>query len=180
MRRFGLFRTMARKKGLTEKQKRFIEEYIVDCNATQAAIRAGYSAKSAGYNADSLMKDPLVKELLAKRMAEKQDELIAKQDEVLRYLTSVMRRQEKEYVVVTVSEETEDYVADDSGALRKVRNKKDTPVTVEIPSKLSDSNKAAELLGKRYSLFTDRVDLDADLDINVKVDYGDGESSDKS
>ena len=167
-------------KKLTEKQKRFVDEYIIDCNATQAAIRAGYSKKSAGYNADALMKNPLIREYLEKRMAEKNDELIAKQDEVLRYLTAVMRRQLKETVVVTVSEEIDDFVPDENGKPKRVRKKKEVPATVEIPAKLSDANKAAELLGKRYSLFTDRVDLDADMDLNVKIDYGDNREPERT
>lgn len=161
-----------RPKKLTEKQKRFVDEYIIDCNATQAAIRAGYKAANAGRNADSLMKNPLIKEMLEARMAEKRDDLIAKQDEVLRYLTSVMRRELKETVVVTLSEEVDDFVPDENGKPKRVRKKKEVPATVEIPAKLSDSNKAAELLGKRYSLFTDRVDLDADMELNVTIDYG--------
>lgn len=163
-------------KKLTARQERFIDEYVIDCNATQAAIRAGYSKKSAGPNADKLLKDPLIKERLEKRMAEKKDELIAKQDEVLRYLTRVMRREEKETIVVTVSEEVEDFAPDESGKLKKIKSKKEVPATVEIPTKVSDANKAAELLGKRYSLFTDRIDLDADLELNVTIDYGDTEA----
>lgn len=163
-------------KKLTAQQERFVEEYVIECNATQAAIKAGYSKANAGKNADRLLKNPRIKALLEKRMSEKRDELIAKQDEVLRYLTRVMRRQEKETVVVTVSEEVEDFAPDDTGKLKKIKSKKEVPATVEIPTKVSDANKAAELLGKRYSLFTDRIDLDADLELNVTIDYGDTEA----
>lgn len=163
-------------KKLTAQQERFVEEYVIECNATQAAIKAGYSKANAGKNADRLLKNPRIKAQLEKRMSEKRDELIAKQDEVLRYLTRVMRRQEKETVVVTVSEEVEDFAPDDTGKLKKIKSKKEVPATVEIPTKVSDANKAAELLGKRYSLFTDRIDLDADLELNVTIDYGDTEA----
>ena len=165
---------MAKERKLTERQKRFVEEYIIDCNATQAAIRAGYSEDYAHANVQRLLKNEHVKELLEKRMAEKNDELIAKQDEVLRYLTSVMRREQKEHVVVTVSEEKYDHVTGSDGKPRSVKTKKEHVEVKEIPAKLSDANKAAELLGKRYSLFTDRVELDADMDLNVKIDYGEG------
>lgn len=163
-------------KKLTAQQERFVEEYVIECNATQAAIKAGYSKANAGKNADRLLKNPRIKALLEKRMSEKRDELIAKQDEVLRYLTRVMRRQEKETIVVTVSEETEGFIPDETGKLKKIKSKKEVPATVEIPTKVSDANKAAELLGKRYSLFTDRIDLDADLELNVTIDYGDTEA----
>lgn len=163
-------------KKLTARQERFIDEYVIECNATQAAIKAGYSKANAGKNADRLLKNPRIKALLEKRMSEKRDELIAKQDEVLRYLTRVMRREEKETIVVTVSEEVEDFAPDDTGKLKKIKSKKEVPATVEIQTKVSDANKAAELLGKRYSLFTDRIDLDADLELNVTIDYGDTEA----
>lgn len=168
------------RKKLTRQQERFVDEYIIDCNATQAAIRAGYAPKNAGKNADRLIKNPYVAQLIDERMADKKDDLIAKQDEVLRYLTAVMRREEKETVVVTVLEEVEDFAPDENGKLKKIRKKKEVPATVEIPAKLSDANKAAELLGKRYSLWTDRVDLDADMELNVKIDYGDSEDGGKS
>ena len=50
--------------------------------------------------------------------------------------------------------------------------KKETPQIVEIPARLQDSNKAAELLGKAYGIYTDKVDADVDMNLNIKVDYG--------
>lgn len=105
-------------------------------------------------------------------MAEKEAELIADQDEVLKYLTATMRREKKESVVVTISEERSMYAPDDNGTMRKQTIKKETPRIAEIPARLSDANKAAELLGKRYSLFTDRVETDVDMDLNITIDYG--------
>ena len=76
---------------MTEKQKRFCDEYLVSLNATQAAIRAGYSPHYANTNASKLLQITTIKDFLQKRMAEKEKELIADQDEVLKYLTAVMR-----------------------------------------------------------------------------------------
>lgn len=76
-------------------------------------------------------------------------ERIAKADEVLQYLTKVMRREESETVVVTLKSRKSYY--DKTG--KKVIDEKEEPRLVEIPSKLMDSNKAAELLGRRYQLF---------------------------
>ena len=145
---------------LTEKQKRFCDEYLIDLNATQAAIRAGYSKKTANEQAARMLAKVSIKEYIAERMAEKESELIASQDEVLRYLTSVMRREYAEHVVVTVSEKKSYYKPDEAGTMRKVTEEKEEAQIVEIPAKLSDANKAAELLGKRYSLFTDSMKLD--------------------
>ena len=52
--------------------------------------------------------------------------------------------------------------------------KREKPEIVEIPARLQDANKAAELLGKAYALFTDKMEADMDMELNVTVDYGDG------
>lgn len=144
---------------LTEKQQLFCDEYLIDLNATQAAIRAGYSEKTARKIGSENLTKPDIRAYIEKRLAEKEDALIAKQDEVLKYLTSVMRREYCEHVVVTLSEETTNYVPDAEGKMRKQTVKTEKPEVVEIPARLADANKAAELLGKRYSLFTDKMEV---------------------
>lgn len=152
---------------LSVKQKRFCDEYLIDLNATQAAIRAGYKEKYAHTNAPKLLQNTTIKEYIDKRMAEKEDQLIAKQNEVLKYLTAVMRRELMEYVVVTVSEEHSYYAPDEDGKMRKRTDKTETPKVVPIPARLSDSNKGAELLGKRYRLFTDSVDMNGAIPVVI-------------
>lgn len=144
---------------LTDKQRLFCEEYLIDLNATQAAIRAGYSEKTARKIGSENLTKPDIRAYIDNRLAEKEDALIAKQDEVMKYLTSVMRREYCEHVVVTLSEEISDYVMGDDGKYRKKSVKTEKPEVVEIPARLADANKAAELLGKRYGLFTDKVDV---------------------
>lgn len=160
---------------LTAKQQRFCDEYLIDLNATQAAIRAGYSKKTARQIGQENLTKPDIKEYIEKRMAEKEAALIADQDEVMKYLTAVMRREKTESVVVTVSKEETKYVPDQSGTMRKQTKKEEIPQVVAIPARLSDANKAAELLGKAYGLYTDRVEQDVDLELNITVDYGDDE-----
>lgn len=162
---------------LTVKQQRFCDEYLIDLNATQAAIRAGYSPKTAAQAAARLLTNVKVQEYIAKRMAEKEKALIADQDEVLKYLTATMRREKKECIVVTTSEERSMYVPDDNGTMRKQTVKKETPQIVEIPARLSDANKAAELLGKAYGLYTEKVEADVDMDLNINIDYGDDDDT---
>ena len=146
---------------LTAKQQRFCDEYLIDLNATQAAIRAGYSEKTARVIGQENLLKPALKKYIEKRMAEKEEALIAKQDEVMRYLTSVMRREHKEFVVVTLQNKVEKWVTDeDTGKLKKQTITEESPAVVDIPAKLSDANKAAELIGKRYGLFKDNVKLD--------------------
>ena len=141
---------------MSQQQRQFCDEYLIDLNGTQAAIRAGYSKKTAAATASRLLRNVKVREFIDKRRKEKEDALIAKQDEVLKYLTSVMRRENREAVVVTCKEHKTYY--DDKG--KKVTNDSEIPVTVEIPAKISDANKAAELLGKYWALFTDRTQLE--------------------
>lgn len=132
---------------MTEKQKRFCDEYLVSLNATQAAIRAGYSPHYANTNASKLLQITTIKDFLQKRMAEKEKELIADQDEVLRYLTAVMRGQSVAEIVVV--EGTGDGCSE-ARAIQKAPDEK-------------ERLKAAELLGKRYGLYTDKVEADVDM-----------------
>lgn len=142
---------------MTAKQKRFCDEYLVGLNATQAAIRAGYSEKTAYSIGIENLKKPELKKYISERMAEKESELIATQDEVLRYLTSVLRDTvDSETIVV-------EGCGDGVSQARIMRVK---------PSE-KDKLKAAELLGKCYALFTEKIDQAVDMDLNISIDYGD-------
>ncbi len=144
---------------LTAKQQRFCDEYLIDLNATQAAIRAGYSEKTAKQIAQQNLTKLDLKKYIEKRMEEKEKDLIADQDEVLKYLTSVMRGESKSSVVVI--ESTGDFMS----MAREMQKAPDE----------KERLKAAELLGKRYGLYTDRVETEVDMDLNITVDYGDAE-----
>ncbi len=128
---------------LTPKQKLFCDEYLIDCNATQAAIRAGYSEKTAGAIGEQNLKKLEIKSYIDDRMKEKQSGLIADQDEILQYLTSVIRGE-------SVSEEL--VVEATGNGYSEAR-----PVD-KAPSE-KDKLKAAELLGKRYGLYSEKVDV---------------------
>lgn len=141
---------------LSPKQQRFVDEYLIDLNATQAAIRAGYSEKTAYSQGQRLLNNVEVKKYMQKRMDEKQSKLIALQDEVLQTLTAVMRREKKE--VIVFSQRVKKSFYDEKG--KKCVEETENPICVEIDTKISDVNKAAELLGKRYGLFKDSVNID--------------------
>lgn len=134
---------------LNERQKRFAEAYLETANASEAARRAGYSAKSAKIQGCQLLTNPNVRAYVDERLKTDHEGRVAKANEVLEYLTKVMRRKETETVVVTLKSRKSYY--DKAG--KKVIDEKETPQLVEIPSKLMDANKAAELLGRRYQLF---------------------------
>ena len=141
---------------LTAKQKRFCDEYLIDLNATQAAIRAEYSEKTAEQIGYQLLQKTSVQEYIETRMAEKEKELIADQDEVLKYLTSVLRGQSQSTELVVEG------VGDGCSEARTI---------MKEPSE-KDRLKAAELLGKRYGLYTEKVEQQTDLELTITVDYG--------
>ncbi len=142
---------------LTKKQKRFCDEYLINLNATQAAINAGYSEKTAYSQGQRLLKNVEVKKYISERMEEKDKSLIADQNEVLEYLTSVLRGE---------SQSTEIVVEGTGEGCSRAR-------TIEKEPSEKDRLKAAELLGKRYSLFTDKIETEIDMDLNITIDYGD-------
>ena len=144
---------------MTEKQKRFCDEYLIDLNAEAAAIRAGYSPRFARGNAYKLVANSGIKEYISARMEEKKSELIADQNEVLQYLTAVLRGESRSSVVVVEN------IGDFSSAAREMEKAPDE----------KERLKAAELLGKRYCLFTDKLQQDVDMDLSITVDYGDEE-----
>lgn len=142
---------------LTEKQKRFADYYIETGNATQSYIDAGYKATTrrvAEANARKLLANYSVREYIEQRLKEKDKERIASQDEVLEFLTRVMRGQEIEEVVGFT----------ENGPVKE----KKTPST-------RDRVKAAELLGKRYMLFSDNVNLTGNVGVQIIDDIGSDE-----
>ena len=136
---------------LNEKQKAFADEYIIDLNATQAAIRVGYSEKTAYSQGQRLLKHVEVKEYINSRLEEKEKKRIASQDEVLQYLTSVIRGESKATVVV---------VEGDNESGTKAREMLKAPDEKE-------RLKAAELLGKRYGLYTDKIGVEGAIPVVI-------------
>jgi phage terminase small subunit len=127
-------------KKLTLKQKRFCDFYIEVANQTEAAIKAGYSQKTARFTASEMMNKPAVKEYIAERMAEKDNVVIASQDEILGFLTSVMRGEVKEQIPLL----------DGDGYQKLAQLDETTP---------KDRIKAAELLGKRYAMWSENKNI---------------------
>ena len=135
---------------MTLKQQRFADEYIITGNATQSAIKAGYSSKYANTNANKLLQNTTIKNYIDVRLAKLESEKIATQEEVLQYLTSVMRGEKTEPLLVLDGEGTQ-------------------KVIQAVPN-VQSRTRAAELLGKRYGTFTDRVDINAQIESKPKFD----------
>lgn len=128
---------------LTEKQKRFADYYIETGNGTEAAVKAGYSKKTARVIGQENLLKPAIKNYIDEKLEEMSSKRIASANEVMELLTSAARGELEEEVVVV--ESIGDYCSE-----AKVIKK-------QIGAK--DRIKAAELLGKRYRLFTDKMEV---------------------
>lgn len=145
------------REGLTEKQKRFCDEYLIDLNATQSAIRAGYSKKTAYIIGIENLKKPKIREYIDIRLKEKESSLIATQDEVLKYLTSVLRgTSESEYITV-------EGLGDGVSKTVKIKKNPDE----------KDRLKASEQLGKYFGLNIQRFEGSITVPVVIKDDVPD-------
>ncbi|MFA7745118.1 terminase small subunit [Salinicoccus roseus] len=134
---------MAKKK-MTLKQQRFADEYVIHANVYRAAINAGYSEAYAKSTASKLLENASVKSYIDERLAELQSKAVADQQEVMEYLTSVMRGQVEDEELMVVP------LGDFESEVQRHERRSDT----------SQRTKAAELLGKRYKLWTDRQEVE--------------------
>ncbi|MEZ2459315.1 terminase small subunit [Salinicoccus roseus] len=134
---------MAKKK-MTLKQQRFADEYVIHANVFKSAINAGYSENYAKTNASKLLENDSIKAYIDERLAELQSKAVADQQEVMEYLTSVMRGQVEDEELMVVP------LGDFESEVQRHERRSDT----------SQRTKAAELLGKRYKLWTDRQEVE--------------------
>lgn len=139
---------------MTKKQKRFVDEYLIDLNATQAAIRAGYSKKTAYSIGSELLNKPEIKSHIEKCMQQIKSEKIAEVEEILEYLTSVMRGESRACVVVVEG------IGDGCSSSR----------LIDKPPDEKERIKAAELLGKRYGMYNEKLKIDGNIPIVIKED----------
>ena len=139
---------------MTDKQKRFADEYLIDCNATRAYKAAYPSVKkdeTASVNASRLLSKAKVKEYIDKKLSEISSAKIADATEVMEYLTSVLRGASRAAIVVV------------EGCGEGVSSAR----SIEKAPDEKDRLKAAEMLGKRYGLYTDKVDLGGAVSIVI-------------
>ena len=131
--------------GLSNKQRLFCNEYLLDLNATQAAIRTGYSKRTANEQGARLLAKVSVSAYIRKKLDEVEKSKIATLEEILETQTRILRREEHEYTAVTIKTRKSSY--DENG--KKVIMENEEVQAVPLPSKLSDVNQAAEQLSKR-------------------------------
>mgnify|MGYP000892170392 CR=1 FL=1 len=142
---------------LTKKQQRFCDEYLIDTNATQAAIRAGYSEKTAYSQGQRLLKKVEVKRYIEEQLERIHNEKIADAQEVMMYLTSVLRGESLSEIVVVEG------IGDGCSDARRM---------MKLPDE-RERLKAAELIGKRYGMFTDKVNVKGTIPVVIIDDLDD-------
>lgn len=144
----GEVKSMSKSVGkLTDKQKRFVEEYLIDLNATQAAIRAGYSENSAMEQGYQLLQKTSVQNAIQKAQNERSERTQVTQDDVINGLLEIIAMSTGKKVVVET-----DVTKNENGELVGF----DIAKTKFEPAA---ANKALELLGKHLGMFKDKVDL---------------------
>ena len=124
---------------MNARQKRFCDEYLIDCNATQAAIRAGYSPKTAKVTGAKMLTNANLKAYIDEQLERIHNEKTADAQEALEYLTAVMRGQHTEQTLQLIGD-----------GVQKIAD-------IDVSAK--ERLKAAELIGKRYGMFKDNVNL---------------------
>lgn len=135
---------------MTDKQRKFCDEYLIDCNATRAYRVAYPNVKSDGAVracASKLLTKPNIKAYIDARLEEMSSAKVASAEEVMKYLTSVMRGECTEQIPLLIGEGIQKLADKDIGAKERL--------------------KAAELIGKRYGLFSDKVNLEGTLPVMI-------------
>ncbi len=132
---------------MNARQKKFCDEYLIDCNATQAAIRAGYSPKTAKSIGQENLTKPDLKAYIDEQLELLHNQKTADAQEVLEYLTAVMRGQHREQTLQLVGDGVQTI----------------TDIDVSARERL----KAAELIGKRYGMFKDNLDVGGSIPVVI-------------
>ena len=135
---------------LTPRQQKFCDEYLISGNATEAAIKAGYSRKTAKQTGSENLSKPDLRASIDEQLAKIHSAKIADAEEVMKYLTSVMRGEHTEQVLKLVGEGVQ------------------TVTDIDVSAK--ERLKAAELIGKRYGLFTEKVGLEGAVPVIITGD----------
>jgi len=153
---------------VTDKQKRFCEEYLVDLNATQAAIRAGYKSDTAGAIGAENLKKPLIRAHIDAAMAERSRRTGINQDRVLRELARIAFVQAPKLINLDDATLKDDATEDDAAVIQSVKVKSiptSDGMGVEREIRLADKLKALELLGKHIGMFTDKVEHSGSVEV---------------
>lgn len=135
---------------MTPRQQKFCDEYLISGNATDAAIKAGYSPKTAYSMGNENLNKPELKAYIETELDKIHSDKIADAEEVMKYLTAVMRGEHTEEIPLLCGDGCQELTQKEVGAKERL--------------------KAAELIGKRYGLFTDKVGLEGAVPVVIMGD----------
>lgn len=135
---------------MTPRQQKFCDEYLISGNATDAAIKAGYSPKTAYSMGNENLNKPELKAYIETELDKIHSAKIADAEEVMKYLTAVMRGEHTEEIPLLCGDGCQKLTQKEVGAKERL--------------------KAAELIGKRYDLFTDKVGLEGAVPVVIMGD----------
>ena len=160
---------------MTKKQKRFVEEYLIDLNATQAAIRAGYSPHTAKDIGCENLAKPNIAAAISQAMAERSRRTGINQDRVLQELARIGFAKITDVVDPETAKIKSDASDDDLACIQSIKIKPNEFGT-EREVKLYDKKSALVDLGKHLGLFKDKLQLNGDMDLNITIDYGEDDT----
>lgn len=146
---------------LTDKQQRFVDEYLIDLNATQAAIRAGYSAKTADQQGSRMLANVKVKQAVAEKQAQRSKRTGVNQDRVVLELAKVAFAKMTD-IVDSKGRIKEDASPDDLACIESIKYKESDNEyggSVEREVKIASKLKALELLGKHLGMWSDKFNV---------------------
>lgn len=165
---------------LPAKQQKFADEYLIDLNATQAAIRAGYSPRTANEQGSRLLANVNIRAYIDAKMAEHSKRTGVNQERIIRELARIAFVDPTELVDVDDATVREDATKDDKAAIASVKVKTrpgEYGEEVEREVRFADKIKALELLGKRFGMWIDKQQVDVTGAVQIVDNVPKGESS---
>lgn len=154
---------------MTDKQERFCEEYMIDLNATQAAIRAGYSPKTANEQGSQLLAKLSIQNRIAQLQAEQSRRTGVSADRVVRELAKIAFVNAADLIDPKTASLKSDVSHDDLAAVQSVKVKTFGEDGLEQEVKLADKLRALDLLGKHLGMYKDTSEKDPAADALAKA-----------
>ena len=164
------------REAMTDKQKRFCEEYLIDLNATQAAIRAGYKPRSAGSVGSENLEKPEIRACVDQMLADRSARTGVNADRVVRELAKIAFAKGTDVIDTETGNVREDATDDDRACIAAVKVKQVNGAdftSIEHEIRLCDKVKALELLGKHLGIFEDNINVDVSGAVKIVDDIGD-------
>ena len=171
---------------LTEKQKKFVNEYLKDLNATKAAERAGYASKTAGSQGNRMLKNVEIQNEIEKKMKAREKRTEVTQDKVIKELASIAFARTSDFTKV-VTKTILDPISGKQIKVSSIEYTDTDQLTDEQIAALScikegkhgievtqcDKVRALELLGKHLGMWKDKIEADIDTTVNINIELSD-------